>query len=471
MSPTRILLLDFASANDLSSRLHAVLASCLQQRVELRQELAGSCEAGGGDSKLSYIVSRFKPVLVFLVSPFTRLRQACALFQSLKKELPDPPFIVVSEADEPGEIFEMLKLGAADYITPPLKPVNILPRVWRVLEQTRVGEALSHALKEKLGLAQLIGESPAFITEVKKIPLVANCGASVLISGETGTGKELCARAIHQLGPRANQPFIPVNCGAIPVELVENELFGHERGAFTGAAGSRPGLIQEADGGTLFLDEVDSLTLLAQVKLLRFLQEKEYRPLGSTKTRQADVRVIAATNINIEKAVQEGKLRRDLYYRLDIIPLLLPPLRERREDIPLLANHFLAKYAAEFGKCVTGFSPEAMQKLLLYEWPGNVRELENVVERAVALCEQKLIRSADILLSRHEMGAGQESFQEAKARIVAQFERTYIQSLLLAYEGNITRAAQAAQKDRRAFWHLLRKHQIDVQRFRASTSM
>jgi DNA-binding NtrC family response regulator len=254
---------------------------------------------------------------------------------------------------------------------------------------------------------------------------------------------------------------VPVNCGAIPTELVENELFGHERGAFTDASTSQCGLIHEAEGGTLFLDEVDSLPALAQVKLLRFLQEKEYRRLGSTKTYQADVRVIAATNSDLVEAVRTGKLRRDLYYRLNILLLTLPPLRERREDIPLLARHFLTKYAAEFKKQVMNFSADAVPALVCYDWPGNVRELEHVVERAVALSEQAIIERTDIVLPHDGTPAPRDSFQEAKAKVIAQFERTYIADLLLAHQGNITRAARAAKKNRRAFWQLMHKYGID----------
>ena len=211
--------------------------------------------------------------------------------------------------------------------------------------------------------------------------------------------------------------------------------------------------------------EIDSLPLLAQVKLLRFLQEKEYRPLGSSKLRHADVRVVAATNVNFEKAIQSGQLRQDLYFRLNIIPLILPPLRDRHEDIPMLADYFRAKFSLEFNKHISGFSPVAMQKLLMYDWPGNVRELEHVVQRAIALCEFPIIRNEDITLSPIAATNAIESFQEAKAKVVTQFERTYLQSLLLAHQGNITKAAHAAQKNRRAFWELLRKHHIDVQEY------
>jgi len=341
------------------------------------------------------------------------------------------------------------------------KPLRSL----QLQKQVSESEAVTQTLREKLGLRQLIGESPAFLAEIRKIPVVAQCDANVLISGETGTGKEVCARAIHYLCPRAHNPFIPVNCGAIPTELVENELFGHERGAFTDASTSQCGLIHEAEGGTLFLDEVDSLPALAQVKLLRFLQEKEYRRLGSSRTYQADVRIIAATNSNLEETVRAGKLRRDLYYRVNILPLTLPPLRERREDIPLLARHFLAKYTAEFNKQATDFSADAMPALVSYDWPGNVRELEHVIERVVALSERAVIHKTDIVLPRAETSACQDSFREAKAKVIAQFEKTYIQELLLAYQGNITRAAEAARKNRRAFWQLIRKHHIDAHHF------
>ena len=232
---------------------------------------------------------------------------------------------------------------------------------------------VSQQLKERIGLRNLIGNSSAFLQETKKIPLVAACDASVLISGETGTGKELCARAVHYLSPRADKPFVPVNCGAIPVELVENELFGHERGAYTGAHMAHAGLLKQAEGGTLFLDEIDWLPHLAQVKLLRFLQEKEYRPLGSTAVCTADVRIIAASNTDFRLSVATGKMRADLFYRLNVITLNLPALRERPEDIPLLVRHFLQKYAREFDKQMIEMPVEVMQALTLHHWTGNVR--------------------------------------------------------------------------------------------------
>jgi len=376
----------------------------------------------------------------------------------------------VTEEAEPEEMLEWLRSWADDFILPPLSAGNVLPRVCRLLEAARGDdEELYQPLREKLGMRHLVGQSPAFVAEISKIPLVAKCDARILIKGETGTGKELCARAIHYLSPRRVKPFVPVNCGALPTELLENELFGHERGAYTGAATSSPGLIHLVEGGTLFLDEIDCLPPAAQVKLLRFLQEKEYRQLGSARSRRADVRVISATNVDVERAVAEGKLRRDFYYRLNIVSLLLPPLRERRDDIELLARHFFVKYAAEAGRELNGVSPRALRKLSEYDWPGNVRELEHVVERALALTERDEIRAEDINLPGASAAPSPDSFRQAKARAVEQFEKQYIREMLTACQGNITRAAQVAKKDRRAFWQLIQKHHIDVREFKTAT--
>ncbi|MEW6737471.1 MAG: sigma-54 dependent transcriptional regulator [Acidobacteriota bacterium] len=468
MKMTTILLLDFNSLDGLSNTLRTILESAFASELKLYQKSFDTLEAALANNGLSRLISRLKADMIFLILPAKLFKQASTLLESITKA-PSLPIIVVVDANEPDSMFELLKLGAADFITPPLKAIDIVPRVWRLLEQGERAATPVYLLKERLGLKQLIGTSPAFINEIKKFPMVAKCDASVLILGETGTGKELCARAIHYLSPRASKPFVPVNCGAIPVELVENELFGHEREAFTGAATTRFGLIQEADGGTLFLDEIDSLPLLAQVKLLRFLQEKEYRPLGSSKIRNADVRVIAATNNNIEEAVKQRKIRQDLYYRLNIISLVLPPLRERKEDIPLLARHFLAKYADKFNKKVRDFSAQVLKILLSYEWPGNVRQLEHVIAQAIVLCDREIIQNINVCLPYRQAAVPQESFQEMKAKMIAQFEKSYIEEMLITYQGNITKAAQAAQKDRRAFRQLIRKHKIDVQSFKASS--
>jgi DNA-binding NtrC family response regulator len=471
MKQSNVLLLNLNPVGELGPRLRWILESASTSNIRIEQETVSSGQHLHLTDHIPDLLARRNPALIFLVSAWNSLKKAKSLIPSLRRENPEPPVVIVSDVETPDEMFELIKLGAADFIIPPLTPTGILPRLWRLLDQACWGETLVRTLKDKFNRPKgLIGESPLFLEAINKVALVAKCDASVMISGETGTGKDLFARGIHQLSLRANAPFVPVNCGAIPPELVENELFGHERGAFTGATDSQSGLIKEADGGTLFLDEIDCLPLLSQVKLLRFLQEKEYRPLGSTKTHQANLRVVTATNVDVEKALRDGKLRQDLYYRLNMIPIILPPLRERREDITLLAANFMVKYATEFKKNTTCFSPDALQKLLLYDWPGNVRELEHVIGRAVALSEQHRIREVDIVLPSSEANASQESFQQAKAKVIAQFERTYLQGLLLAHQGNVTRAAQAAQKDRGAFWLLLRKHRINVERFRRKPS-
>ena len=467
MKPVKILLLDLNPATSSGDALRDILESRADRDgFELTHSRSG--DSGPGPAELSKLLSSDRPDVIFLVPPEVPHGEARELFRSLECECLTAPVIVVSDTGGADEMFEWLRLGAADFITLPLKADDVLPRVRQLLAENSCGEGQPQ--KRHLGTKLLIGESPAFLKEAGKIPLLSKCGASVLISGETGTGKEVCARAIHYLSPRANKPFIPVNCGAIPTDLVENELFGHERGAFTGAKDSQVGLIQEADGGTLFLDEVDCLPLLAQVKLLRFLQEKEYRPLGSTKTCRADARVIAATNCGPEEAVEAGKLRQDLYYRLNVIPLVMPPLRDRREDISLLARHFLAKYAAEFDKPVTDFAAETLRQLVSYDWPGNVRELEHVVVRAVVLCTQTRIRDEDIFLPTRAVAAAQETFQGAKTRVIAEFEKSYVERALLMSHGNISRAARSAQKSRRAFWELIRKHQIDVKTLKLHAS-
>jgi len=315
-------------------------------------------------------------------------------------------------------------------------------------------------LRSTLGLDQIIGESPVFVALLRRIASIAKYDVCVLILGETGTGKEVFARAIHYCSQRSGKPFIPVNCGAIPVDLLENEFFGHESGAFTSANCPRRGIIKEADGGTLFLDEVDCLPPFAQVKLLRFLQDGQFRPLGSTAACSADVRVLAASNANFKEILESGRVRKDLYYRLNVLSLQLPPLREREGDIVLLAQHFLTKYTAKFRVAAHEFSPAALQKLIYYPWPGNVRELENVIQRTIMLADHAIIRPEDIPIGDAESKLEDQSFQRLKAKAIDQFEQCYVRRLLLINDGNITKAARAAGKDRRAFWELMRKHNI-----------
>lgn len=443
------------------------LRAILERRFRVDVFLVEEPHLLHSDRELEKLVHRLNPDVIFIVLPAS-LRETTKLLKSTRPAASNIPIIVALETCEPEQIVELLSAGAADFVTLPLRAPDVLPRAWKwirpLTNDARAGQVnLTHP-----GFKKVIGQSPAFLDQLRRIPMIAKCDANVLIAGETGTGKELYARAIHYGSARVGRPFMPINCGAIPAELVENELFGHERGAYTSAATLQTGLIEEANGGTLFLDEIDCLPVFAQVKLLRFLQEKEYRPLGSAKIRRADVRIIAASNLNLEEAVVNGRMRQDLYYRLNIISLILPPLRERREDIPLLARHFLVRYSSELDKDVSDFSQEAMQLLMVHHWPGNVRELEHVIERAIVLCEGSVLEAHDLVMSPSVQNRSQQSLQEAKAKEIARFERDYIQGLLSACKGNITRAAQVAKKNRRAFWQLIQKHQIDVARFKTS---
>ncbi len=373
------------------------------------------------------------------------------------------PIIIAAIHGEADILTRWMEWGAADYFTFPWNAADVLPRVRKAAGAGAARPVEYPPTRNKLALAQLIGQSPVFRAAIDRIPAIAACDAGVLITGETGTGKELCARAIHYMGQRTRRPFVPLNCGAIPADLVENELFGHVAGAYTGAHNRQQGLVAGAECGTLFLDEVDSLPLAAQVKLLRFLQSKEYRPLGSTRTLTANVRLIAATNANPAEAVRSGRLRQDLYYRLSVIPLQLPPLRERKEDIPQLSAHFLHRYAREFRKPVPVMPEEVMQRLMRHDWPGNVRELENVMARMVALAIEQTLRLEHVDLPDEEEASDPHSLRAAKGR----FERDYVVQKLRSCGGNISQAARAAGKNRRSFWELIRKHRIEVDKLRS----
>ena len=460
MEQRELLLLQFPGQGSLGQDLHRIIESTPHREFSFFvHTLTDTHEA-------SRIITERMPLIILFALPRTPEVSLDSIFQALGPAALFTPLVIAMDSSQQEELADLMRPGIIDFLMAPLRDAEVLIRIRRALNRASQEQKTEQSLTEKFGLQQLIGRSPAFLAATGKILTVAKSDISVLITGETGTGKEVVGRAIHYLSPRAGKPFVPVNCGAIPIELLENELFGHERGAFTGASGSRNGLIQEAEKGTLFLDEIDCLPLLAQVKLLRFLQDREYRALGSTKAVKGDVRVLAATNANLEDAVTAGTLRRDLYYRLNVVPIVLPPLRERGPDILLLAHHFLAEYAARLNSYVAEISPEAQRKLLLYSWPGNVRELQHVIERGVVLCTERTIQSSDIAFPGEHDQLGQMSFQEMKTRVISQFESTYIQNLLTAYQGNISQAAQAAQKERRTFWGLVRKHNIDVTRFR-----
>jgi DNA-binding NtrC family response regulator len=316
----------------------------------------------------------------------------------------------------------------------------------------------------------MIGQSPAFVRITQLIEKIARCDAPVVIEGETGTGKELVARAIHDRGTRVGYPFVPVNCGAIPDTLIENELFGHERGAYTGAQSKRLGLIAHAQAGTLFLDEVDALSPKAQVTLLRFFQDQQYSPLGGGIARAANVRVIVASNRNLTQLAEKGEFRLDLLFRLKIMHLTLPPLREREGDAALLAAHFLHACVARFGCAEKTLHPETITWFDNYSWPGNIRELENLIYRECLLSDGLTINIAPLTSATVERRAGFDrrrpnfiylNFAEAKNHAIAKFEQYYLAQALTKAGGNVSKAANMVGKDRRAFGKLLKKHGID----------
>ena len=327
-------------------------------------------------------------------------------------------------------------------------------------------ESENQRLLEDINLEHnMIGEGAAMQRVYHFISKLAPTDSTVLIVGESGTGKELAARAIHRNSKRAQKSFLAVNCAALTESLLESELFGHEKGAYTGAFDQKKGRLEIADGGTLFLDEIGELSLALQVKLLRVLQEREFERVGGTQTIKIDVRLITATNRDLEDAIKVGEFRQDLFYRLNVVSFEMPPLRERKEDIKLLASYFANKFAAKCNRKIHGISIEASALLTAYDWPGNVRELEHTIERAVMFSSASLISEADILLP-DESRQTEESFRQAKTRFVNKFEREYIQNLLISHGGNISKAAQAAHKNRRAFWELIRKHHVNVEAFR-----
>jgi DNA-binding NtrC family response regulator len=328
----------------------------------------------------------------------------------------------------------------------------------------------------ELARMNLIGESPAWQTTLQLVRRIAATGAPALVEGETGTGKELVTRAIHYLGERANSPFIPLNCGALPDNLLEAELFGHEKGAFTDAREQRRGLVAEARGGTLFLDEVEAMTPRAQVVLLRFLQDQTYLPIGGRVVVTADVRIVAASNANLEEQVERGQFRRDLFFRLRVLHVTLPPLRARTGDVSLLASRFLERFSKSYGRLPRRLSAASLDRLERHSWPGNVRELESLVLRAFLLheggddelCIDSLTSAAGEAAPPPSASTFPTDFKVAKAQALAQFERSYLRELLARACGNLSLAARLSRKDRGALKKLAKKHGIAASDFRQS---
>jgi two-component system, NtrC family, response regulator AtoC len=386
-----------------------------------------------------------------------------------------PTVIMMSAYGSHDLALQAMKRGAYDYVSKPFKPDEVLLVLRKAEERERLRRenlSLRRALSDRIAspassnsLGGMIGKSPVMQTVFRTLQKVAEYKTNVLITGESGTGKELVARAVHDLSPRAGAPFVAVNCGAIPEPLLESELFGHRKGAFTDASRDKRGLFEEADGGTLFLDEIGELPLSLQVKFLRAIQEEEIRRLGDTKETSVDVRVVAATVRDLPTEVKAGRFREDLYYRLNVLPVQLPPLRDRPEDVPLLVEHFVRHYAQKHGMRVDSIAPEAMAVLLDYGWPGNVRELENTIERAMVLCDGPRIE-ASVLEDRIKTGAGRsrlplvggEMSIKKASRMV---EEELIRKALTATGGNRTNAAKILEISHRALLYKIKEYGIE----------
>jgi len=388
------------------------------------------------------------------------------LLPELRSRLRRATVILMSAYGTEELALEAMKRGAYDYLAKPFQPSEAVLAVRKAQERERLRIAnrlLRRDVQRSLGERPIVAASPAMIELLEVMERTASFKATVLLTGESGTGKEVLARAIHVQSPRREQIFVGVNCGAIPETLLESELFGHAKGAFTGADRARRGLFVEASGGTLFLDEIGELPTPLQVKLLRVLQEEEVRPLGEAKPTEVDIRVIAATSRDLEAEVAAGRFREDLFYRLNVVRLQVPPLRERREDIPLLVDHFFAHFRDALGKPLRGIADEVLERLVAYSWPGNVRELENVIERAVILAEGEWITPADlpdnVERPRGPVGAsGGADLSLKRARRAAESEM--IRRALRATGGNRTHAARLLEISHRALLYKLKEYQI-----------
>lgn len=389
--------------------------------------------------------------------------------RAVRPQYPDLPVVVMSGSASIETTIEAIHQGAFDYVSKPVNPEELLETVSRALAQRALHDQAKKKAKDSQGTqttGMIIGRSPAMVNVYKSVARVAPTKSTVLIVGQSGTGKELIARAIHQHSPRARHPFVAVDCGALSETLLESELFGHVRGAFTGAVTEKKGVFEQAQGGTCFLDEIGDIGPSMQAKLLRVLQEEETKRVGGQQWLTVDARVIAATNKDLAVLVQKGTFRQDLYYRLKVVTIALPPLRERREDIPLLAHRFLNRYNRESGKTVTMISEEATEMLCAYSWPGNVRELENAVERAVALSNQPILMPTDLptdvrngtvpnpAATEHSAFADTPTLEEIKKR--------YVLYVLEYTQGDVSRTAEILDVDRRSLYRMLDRYGITV---------
>jgi len=440
--------------------------------MKARLEAAGYEVTLTGGGKEALAVAQEEAFNAAIVDLKMEGMDGIALLERLLKIQPNLPVIILTAYGTIAGAVEATKKGAYDFLTKPFDAKDLLYRLQKAMEVRRLKvevDRLRTLVRDRYHFDNIVASSEKMQQVLSQVAQIASTDSTVCLYGESGTGKELIAKAVHMGSLRSEGPFVAINCGAIPEGLLESELFGHVKGAFTGANVSKKGLLEQADGGTLFMDEIAELSPALQVKLLRVFQEYEFYPVGGVKPIKLDVRVVAATNQDLWKAISEGKFREDLYYRFHVIPIYLPPLRDRAEDIPLLAHHFLRKFCREMGKRISGFSPEAMQRMMLHRWPGNVRELANAVERAVALATNGDLTPDHLLL-------GREGFRGSRHKLMPmneakeEFERAYLFQILTATRGNVSRAASVAGRYRAEFYKLLRKYDLDPDAFRTENA-
>ncbi len=429
------------------------LLHLLKMRLSAMGFCVTSCTMG------SEAVSAAKHTTFDLAITDLRLRSENGLdvTEALLQSQPGLPVIILTAHGSIPNAVEAMQRGAFGYLTKPFDDKELKETIDKALSQQRMSreiDRLKSLVKELYGMEHVVARSSAMQRLFQQIGQVAESDATILLFGETGTGKEVMARVIHANSRRSKGAFVALNCAAIPETLFESELFGHVKGAFTSAHGAKRGLFQMAHGGTLFLDEIGEMPLSMQVKLLRAVQEREIREVGSETSVKVDVRIIAATNKDLGEAVKNGTFRNDLYYRISVVPLFIPPLRERRDDIPLLAQHFLKQSMKRSNKDVKGFTPAALHRLMINPWPGNVRELENAVEKAVVMSQQEML-TPDLFPS---VSVSAESPLKPLTEAKEEFERTYLKNVLHLTGGNISRAAQFAGRYRADFYKMLRKY-------------
>lgn len=433
-------------------------ANAREALAELLREEGYEVETASDGRKALILLERFDADVVLTDLKMPEI-DGLELINRAREIHPNLTFVVMTAFGSIDTAVEAIKRGAENYLTKPLDLSAVTALVERALEKSllvREAARLREQVGSRLSVPGIIGDHPSMQRVLKTVEQVANSRATVLVSGETGTGKELIAAAIHHLSNRRDKPFVRLNCAALAESLLESELFGHERGAFTGAQMRREGRFKQADGGTLFLDEISEIPLSTQVKLLRFLQERAFERVGGNETLSVDVRVIAATNRDLKKAMEAKAFREDLYYRLDVVRIDLPPLRARPSDIPMLAHHFLRKYARENGREIVGFTDEAIRALLSYSWPGNVRELENAIERAVVLSNEERLGVESFERTNSLAHAGDLSALIPGISL-KEIERIAIEKTLAATNGSRAKTAEILGISRRTLQYRLKE--------------